>query len=93
MPIIPQIALGLYLLFLVAAGWRLFGIGWTRNRKVATAVALTLPVPLLFLLPGLFGRREASDDLLVTLGLTLLGCGIACLAGGFVSAWLRARRR
>ncbi|MET0372548.1 MAG: hypothetical protein ABW039_14385 [Sphingobium sp.] len=89
---IPQILLGAYLLFLVAAGWRLFGVGWTRNVKMAAGAALVLPMPALFLLLGLFGRTEAFDDILVGLGLTLLACGLACLGAGAASAWLRARR-
>ena len=49
-------------------------------------------MPLLFILPGLM-RRDAWSGLLVQLGITLLVCGMACLAGGFSAARLRARRR
>lgn len=93
MPLLPKILLGLYLLFLVAAGWRLFGIGWSRGVKGATGVALVLPVPLLFLLPALFGRDRPFSDILMGLGLTLLCCGTACLLGGLGAAWLRSRGR
>ncbi|WP_298398535.1 hypothetical protein [Sphingobium sp.] len=92
MPIIPQIVLGAYLLFLVAAGWRLFTVPWSPRIRAVTALALVLPMPLLFILPGAM-RRDVWSDLLIQLGLTLLVCGIICLAGGFSAARLRARRR
>jgi hypothetical protein len=92
MPIIPQILLGAYLLFLVAAGWRLSTIGWTVRIKMAVMLSLVLPMPLLFIIPGVM-RHDGWSDLLIQLGLTLLVCGIICLAGGFSAARLRARRR
>lgn len=93
MPSAPTILIAVYLLMMLAAGWRLFGIGWRRGVKFATAAALILPVPLLFLLPALRAPDRAFADLLMTFGLTLLGCGTACMAGGFGASWLRARRR
>jgi hypothetical protein len=92
MPIVPQLVLAVYLLFLLAAGWRLWSIGWSARVKVATALALVLPMPLLFIIPGAM-RRDAWSDVLIQLGLTLLVCGIICLAGGFSAARMRGRRR
>jgi hypothetical protein len=92
MHIVPQILLGAYLLFLVAAGWRLSIIGWSVRIKMAAALSLVLPMPLLFIIPGAT-RHDAWSDVLIQLGLTLLICGIICLAGGFSAARLRARRR
>ncbi len=92
MAVVPQIVLALYLLFLLAAGWRLWGIGWCAGVKIAVALALVLPMPLLFILPGLMRQNDWSD-LLIRFGLTLLLCGMLCLAGGFSAARLRARRR
>ncbi|MDI1294668.1 MAG: hypothetical protein PSY12_02060 [bacterium] len=89
----PKILLGVYLLFLVAAGWRLMRIAWSSRVKAATGIALVVPLPLLFLLPALFGRDRPFADVLLALGLTLLACGIACLLGGMGAAWLRARQR
>ncbi|MEJ7933169.1 hypothetical protein WG907_02740 [Sphingobium sp. AN558] len=91
MPLVPKLVLGLYLLFLLAAGWRLGSIGWTIRVKLATALALAVPVPLLFIIPALM-RDSAWSDLLIRFGLTLLVCGVLCLAGGFSAARLRARR-
>lgn len=91
MAIVPKLVLGLYLLFLLAAGWRLGRIGWATRLKVATALALALPVPLLFIIPALM-RRGAWSGLLIQFGSTVLICGILCLAGGFSAARLRARR-
>ncbi len=93
MPIIPQFLLGAYLLFLVAAGWRLWSIGWTRWIKTATALALVLPMPLLLMIPAAMHRNGAWSNLLMQLGLTLLVCGLISLAGGFSAARLRSRRR
>ncbi|SEJ36118.1 hypothetical protein SAMN05518849_105202 [Sphingobium sp. AP50] len=93
MPIIPQIVLGAYLLFLVAAGWRLWTVAWSVRIKAVTALALVLPMPLLFILPAMQHRGDPWSDLLLQLGLTLLVCGIICVAGGFSAARLRARRR
>lgn len=93
MPIVPQFLLGAYLLFLVAAGWRLWTIGWSVRVKAATGLALVLPMPLLFLIPAAMHRDGAWSGLLMQLGFTLLVCGILCLAGGLSAARLRARRR
>ena len=92
MPILPQILLGAYLLFLLAAGWRLSVIGWSVPVKAGVALSLVLPVPLLFIIPGMTRLNDLSG-VLIQLGLTLLICGVICLAGGFSAARLRARRR
>lgn len=92
MPIVPQILLGAYLLFLLAAGWRLWTVGWTARGKLATAMALTLPMPLLFIIQGVT-RGDVWSNMLIQMGLTLLVCGVICLAGGFSAARLRARRK
>lgn len=78
---------------MLAAGWRLFGLGWSRRIKIAAAVALVCPVPLLVLLPGLIHPERPFADLLRAIGLALLACGALSLAGGLSAAWLRARRR
>ncbi|MBJ7443327.1 MAG: hypothetical protein JHD32_03230 [Sphingobium sp.] len=88
-----QILTALYLLAMLAAGWRLFGLAWSRRVKAAAAVALVCPVPLLVLLPGLIHPERPFADLLRAIGLALLACGALCLAGGVSAAWLRARRR
>lgn len=93
MPILPQIALGAYLLFLVAAGWRLFGIGWSLARKRIVAGLLVLPAPLLFLIPAFMRRGQPFADMLLNFGLALLVCGALCLGSGMLAAWLRARPR
>ncbi|MEG8223628.1 hypothetical protein OSJ57_23950 [Sphingomonas sp. HH69] len=89
----PQIFTALYLIAMLAAGWRLFGLGWSRGIKIAAAVALVCPVPLLVLLPGLIHPDRPFADLLRTIGLTLLLCGALCLGGGWSAAKMRARRR
>jgi hypothetical protein len=88
-----QILTALYLLAMLAAGWRLFGLGWSHRIKIGAAVALVCPVPLLVLLPGLIHPERPFADLLRAIGLALLACGALCLAGGLSAAWLRARRR
>jgi len=92
MPIVPQIILAAYLLFLVAAGWRLSSIAWSVRIKAVAMLLLVMPMPLLFIIPGVT-RRNGWSDVLIQLGLTLLVCGVICLAGGFSAARLRARRR
>jgi hypothetical protein len=82
----------IYLLAMLAAGWRLFGIGWSRGLRAGAAVMLICPVPLLFLLPGLFRPDRPFADMLVRIGLALLVCGALCMGGGWTGAWLRARR-
>ncbi|EXS68210.1 hypothetical protein [Sphingobium sp. Ant17] len=89
----PQILTALYLIAMLAAGWRLFGLGWSRGVKIATAVALILPFPLLMLLPALIEPARPFADLLRAMGLTLLLCGALCLGGGWSAAKMRARRR
>jgi hypothetical protein len=88
-----QIVTALYLLFMLVAGWRLFSIGWPRGAKLATALALILPVPLLVLVPALLHPERPFSDMLRSVGLALLVCGMLCMAGGWSAARLRARRR
>ena len=87
-----QIVAALYLLMMLFAGWRLFGMAWSRGRKVAAAIALVCPLPLILLLPPLIHPERPFADILRAIGLTLLLCGALCLLGGMSAAWLRARR-
>jgi hypothetical protein len=87
----PRIFTLLYLLAMVVAGWRLFRIGWPRGAKVATGLALLLPVPLMLLLPALRHPDRAFADMLRGLGLALLLCGALCMAGGVAAAWFKGR--
>jgi hypothetical protein len=88
----PQILTALYLLMMLAAGWRLFGLPWSRPVKAAAAAALVCPIPLLVLLPGLLHPERPFADLLQKLGLTLLLCGALCMLGGLSAARMRTRR-
>lgn len=90
---LPLLLLALYLLAMMGAGWRLFAMPWRRGVKLAAAIALVCPAPLLFILPGLTHRGEGFNDLLVTLGVTLLACGALCFGSGMGIAWYRARGR
>ena len=90
---LPLILLALYLLAMMGAGWRLFAMPWPRGVKLAAAIALVCPVPLLFILPGIMQHGEGFADILVTLGLTLLACGALCFGSGMGIAWYRARGR
>lgn len=89
----PLILLAVYLLAMMGAGWRLFAMPWARGVKVAAAIALVCPVPLLFILPGLMQQGEGFSDILVKLGATLMACGALCFGSGFGFAWYRARGR
>ena len=88
-----QIVTALYLLLMLFAGWRLFGIGWPRGRKIAAAVALVAPIPLLLMIPALLHPERPFADVLRAVGLALLVCGALCMGGGWSAARLRARRR
>ena len=88
-----QILTAAYLIAMLAAGWRLYGIGWSRLAKGAAALALLLPVPLLFLGPVLLHPERPFADMLRMIGLSLLLCGILCMGGGWSAARLRARRK
>ncbi|WP_088183139.1 hypothetical protein [Sphingobium sp. Z007] len=88
-----QIVTALYLLLMLGAGWRLFGIGWSRGARLATAAALVCPVPLLLLIPALTHPERPFAGLLRSVSVALLVCGLLCLIGGFSAAWLRARRQ
>ncbi|CAD7337507.1 hypothetical protein FIM10_07590 [Sphingomonadales bacterium 56] len=84
----PKALIAFYMLLTVAAGWRLFGMGWTRGRKVAAAVALVAPFPMLFLLHP----ERPFADLQRGIGLSLIAGGALSLLGGMAVAWMRARR-
>lgn len=88
-----QLLTALYLLLMLAAGWRLYGIGWSRPVKAITAVAVLLPLPMLLIVPALRHPEHTYSDLLRAIGLALLVCGALCLAGGMSAAWARARRK
>lgn len=88
-----QIFTALYLLAMLAAGWRLHGIAWSRPAKWATALALVCPLPLLIVLPGLLHPDRPFAGLRQSMGVALLVCGALCLGGGWSAAWLRARRK
>ncbi|WP_420143390.1 hypothetical protein [Sphingobium sp.] len=88
-----QIVTAIYLLFMLVAGWRLFGIGWPRWAKVGVAIALICPLPLLFILPTLLHPDRPFGDLLLNIGVVLMICGTICLLGGVSAAWMRKRRR
>jgi hypothetical protein len=87
-----KIVAALYLLLMLIAGWRLFGMRWPRGRKAVAGIALVCPLPLVLLLPPLIHPDRPFADLLRAIGLTLLLCGALCLLGGMSAAWLRARK-
>ncbi len=88
----PKLLLGAYLLAMLAAGWRLFGIGWPRAYRIGAAAALLCPVPLLFLLPGLLRPERPFADMLIGIGAVLFACGALCMGSGWAIAWMKARR-
>lgn len=88
----PKLLPALYLLLMVAAGWRLFGRPWPRGLKIGAAVALVVPVPLFFLLPSLIHPDRPFADLLRAIGIALMGGGTVSLLGGMAAAWLRSRK-
>jgi len=88
-----QILTALYLFAMLAAGWRLFGVDWSRGVKVAAAVALVCPIPLLILSRALLHPERPYAGLLQSIGIALLICGALCLCGGVSAAWMRARRK
>jgi hypothetical protein len=88
----PKLLAALYLLLMVAAGWRLFGMAWSRGLKVAAAAGLVIPIPMLFLLPALMQPDRPFADLLRAIGIALMLGGAVSLLGGMAGAWLKARR-
>ena len=88
----PKILAALYLLLMVAAGWRLFAMGWSRGLKIAAAVALVIPIPMFFLLPSLLNPDRPFADLLRAIGIALMAGGAVSLLGGMAGAWLKARK-
>jgi len=88
----PKILAALYLLLMVAAGWRLFAMRWSRGLKVAAAVALVIPIPMFFLLPSLLHPDRPFADLLRAVGIALMAGGAVSLLGGMAGAWLKARK-
>ena len=88
----PKLLAALYLLLMVAAGWRLFTMSWSRGLKIGAAVALVIPIPMLFLLPALMQPDRPFADLLRAIGIALMGGGAVSLLGGMAGAWLKARK-
>ena len=88
----PQILTALYLLMMIAAGWRLFTMPWKRALKIGAAVALVIPIPLLFLLPALMNPERPFADLLRAIGVALMAGGTVSLLAGMSAAWLRKRK-
>lgn len=88
----PKFIAALYLLLMVVAGWRLFGMAWPRGWKIGAAVALALPVPMFFLLPSLLHPDRPFADLLRVIGIALMVGGAVSMLGGMAGAWLKARR-
>jgi hypothetical protein len=88
----PKILAALYLLLMVAAGWRLFTMPWARGWKVGAAVALISPIPMLCLGPALMQPDRPFADLLRAIGVALMLGGGVSLLGGAAGAWLKARR-
>lgn len=87
-----QILVAFYLLLMLGAGWRLFGMSWSRVAKAGAGILLVCPLPMLFLLPALIHPERPLADILRGLGLAILACGTLCLLGGMAVAWVRARR-
>ncbi|KXU29709.1 hypothetical protein A0J57_04630 [Sphingobium sp. 22B] len=88
----PKILAALYLLLMVAAGWRLFTISWSRTLKIAAGVAMVVPIPMLFLLPALVQPDRPFADLLRAIGIALMLGGGVSLLGGVTGAWFKARK-
>ncbi|ATI81288.1 MULTISPECIES: hypothetical protein [Sphingobium] len=88
-----QILTAIYLLMMLAGGWRLFGLGWPLWVKGLVAIGLVCPLPLLVLLPGMLHPERPFADMLRMIGFVMMGCGALCLVGGLSAARLRARRR
>jgi hypothetical protein len=88
-----RIITAVYLIFMLVAGWRLHGVRWPVAGKVAAALALLLPIPLLLLIPALAHPERPFAEMLRAIGLALLVCGMLCMGGGWSAARLRARRK
>ena len=88
----PKLLASLYLLLMVAAGWRLFAMPWSRALKASAALALVIPIPMLFLLPALIQPDRPFADLLRAIGIALMLGGAVALLGGMAGAWLKARK-
>ncbi|GAY20708.1 MULTISPECIES: hypothetical protein [Sphingobium] len=88
----PKILAALYLLLMVAAGWRLFAMSWSRALKIAAGVAMVVPIPMLFLLPALVQPDRPFADLLCAIGIALMLGGGVSLLGGMTGAWFKARK-
>ncbi|MDX3909748.1 MAG: hypothetical protein QHC67_08000 [Sphingobium sp.] len=82
-----------YLLALVAAGWRLFVVRWSRTLKIASGIVIVTVTPLLVLVPALLHPERPFAGLLLATGIGMLAAGAACLLGGMAGAWLRQRAR
>jgi len=88
----PKILAALYLLLMVAAGWRLFTMPWSRGLKISSAIALIIPIPMFFLLPSLLHPDRPFAGLLRAIGIALMLGGAVSLLGGMTAAWLKVRK-
>lgn len=93
MPPLSAILPYLYLGMMVAAGWRLFVVRWSRALKIASGIVLVTITPLLFIIPPLLHPERPFAGLLLATGIGMLAAGAACLLGGMAAAWLRHRSR
>lgn len=93
MPSLSAILPYLYLGLMVAAGWRLFVVRWSRALKIASGIVLVTVAPLLFIIPPMLHPERPFAGLLLATGIGMLAAGAACLLGGMAGAWLRQRSR
>ena len=59
-----QILTAIYLLMMLAGGWRLFGLGWPLWVKGLVAIGLVCPLPLLVLLPGMLHKKKKVTEII-----------------------------
>lgn len=82
-----------YLLLMLAVGWRLYAMPWSRGVKLGAGASILLPIPLMLILPALLHPERPFADILRMTGFVLLICGLVCLVGGWSAARVRARRK
>jgi hypothetical protein len=82
----------LYMAVFVVIGWRIYGIRWDWRLKAASAAAMVVAPPLLFILPAL-RNGGGMADLAFWIGIAMGLMGLFCLLGGMLGAYLRARPR
>lgn len=84
----------LYLLALVALGWRLVRIGWPVWIRLGSAIVLVLLTPALFLIPAVRRPDGPFSDLLLATGIGMVAAGlIATLLGAAIALLWRRRTR